>query len=119
MRAALRRLHSPDIDDLASYRPERPDEFGFLLQMLVGPENGPGEESFDVVVCTPRWLEKKHNPQEMLIGRHYLLVFEYDYNRLLRAIEDLCDSAEGGSWGEVASKLSRIGKWEFEDYRPF
>jgi hypothetical protein len=116
MRAFLRRLHSPDVEDLESYRPERPDEFGFLLQIFAGPEDGQGEESFDVVVCTPRWLERKHGRQDVVVGRHHLIVFEYDYDRLVKVIELYCESSEGKSWRDVAQKLSRLGKWEFEDY---
>ena len=116
MRASLRRVHSPDVEDLESYRPERSDDFGFLLQIFAGPEGGEGEESFDVVVCTPRWLERKHGQHEVVVGRHRLIVFEYDYDRLVKMIELYCDSCEGNSWQDVAEKLSRLGKWEFEDY---
>jgi hypothetical protein len=46
-----------------------------------------------------------------------LIVFEYDYDRLLRTIEQVCESTEGDTWQEVADRLSRLGAWEFEDYR--
>jgi hypothetical protein len=118
MRASLWRLHSPDVRDLATYRPERPDDFGFLLQVFAGPEGGQGEDSFDVVVCTPKWLEQNHACSDVAFGRHYLIVFEYDYDRLFRTVEQCCDAAEGATWQEVAHKLSRLGKWEFEDYCP-
>ena len=117
MRAALRRLHSPDVFDLVNYQPDPADDFGFLLQALVGPEGGVGEESFDFVVCTPKWLERRRKKSDVIFGRHHLIMFEYDYDRLLRTIEHLCDSAEGNSWDEIATKLARFGKWEFEDYK--
>jgi hypothetical protein len=34
-----------------------------------------------------------------------------------RAIADLCRHTEGETWQEVAQKLSRYARWEFEDYR--
>ena len=116
MRAALRRLHSPDVPDLSSYEPERDDDFGFLLQILAGPNCGEGEESFDVIVCTPRWLERTHDRADVVPGRHHLIVFEYNYERLIRAIASMCELTEGSSWREVAEKLARLGRWEFEDY---
>jgi hypothetical protein len=116
MRASLRRLHSPEINDLAAYCPQPPDNFGFLLQAFVGPEHGAGEESFDFVVCTPKWLQQKHATTDIVRGRHHLIVFEYDYQRVMQEIQRLCESAIGATWRDVAVQLSRFGKWEFEDY---
>jgi|ERR1044071_1200900 hypothetical protein len=118
MRAAIRRLHSPDIDDLARYQPTEPDRFGFLLQIFVGPENGPGEESFDVVVCTPLWILDRYSREEIVEGRHMLVVFEYNYRRLEEFINAKVAHAVGATWEDVAMLLSRLGRWEFEDYVP-
>ena len=41
---------------------------------------------------------------------------KYDYDRLVKMVELYCDSCEGKNWRDVAQKLSRLGKWEFEDY---
>ena len=118
MRAVLRRLHSPDAHDLAAFRPSDADNFAFLLQILVGPDTGPGEESFDVHVCTPRWLLENHSNEEIITGRHKLIMFRYDYERLYRFIENAVNEATGSNWQEVASRLARLGHWEFEDYVP-
>jgi hypothetical protein len=117
MRAELKRLHSPDIDDLSTYRPTETDEFCFLLQVIAGPEGLDGEEAFDVVVCTPKWIARNNKPSALIVGRHYLIVFEYNYERIARFIEDYCVACEGSSWQEVAEKLGRLGRWEFEDYQ--
>lgn len=53
--ASIRSLHSPDIHDLPSWTPPDPRDVGLLLQILAGPADSPGEESFDLV--TLRWLE--------------------------------------------------------------
>lgn len=117
MRAQIKRLHSPDVLDLKSYKPDSSNCFGFLLQVMAGPEGGEGEESFDVLVCTPQWLRLNHPPSEIVIGRHHLIVQEYEYGRLEAFLEDYCRHCEGETWQAIAEQLSRLGKWEFEDYK--
>jgi len=117
MRAALRYLHSPDIPDLASFQPTEVDNFGFLLQILVGPQEGVGEESFDVMVCTPRWLIENHSPEDILACRHMLIMFQYDYRRLERFIQARIATVSGESWHDIANQLAKLAHWEFEDYR--
>lgn len=57
MRAVLRSAHSADVD-LATYVPADPADDGVWVRLIVGPAGGPGEESFDVLVCTPLWLRR-------------------------------------------------------------
>lgn len=116
MRATLRKLHSPDIEDLRHYVPGDPARFAFLLQLLVGPLDGPGEESFSVVVCTPGWLADNHERSDIVSGRHKLIVFEYDYERLEGFIESTVAAATGTSWEDLAAVLARFALWEFEDF---
>jgi hypothetical protein len=112
----LKRLHSPDIYDLKSYRPPEEDKFAFLLQAMIGAKNEEGDESFDITVCTPRWIIETHDIDSIIIGRHYLIVLKYDYHQLLQFIERFLRTCSGKDWEEVASKVSRLGHWEFEDY---
>jgi hypothetical protein len=92
------------------------DDFAFLLQILVGPQDAPGEESFDVFVCTPRWLLHNHQPTDIVEGRHNLIVFEYDFERLSDFITNRVTACEGRTWQELGERIGRLGKWEFEDY---
>ncbi len=117
MRAVIRGFHSPDVDDLDSWRPADPRCFGFLLQVLVGPSDGPGAESFDFVVCSLEWLRSNYGGDGLVFGRHHVLLFEYDFDRVRKAIEGIVSKASGSDWSEVASKIARYGKWELEDYR--
>lgn len=118
VRAVIRRLHSPDIHDLRAYEPVQADTFGFLLQVLVGPDNGPGEESFDVYVCTPKWLITRYNEGDIIVGTHMLIVFRYDYQQLHEFVEQRVRNAVGATWLDVARQLALFGKWEFQDYVP-
>jgi len=117
IRAHLRYLYSPDLEDLDQNSPPDPECFGILVQAFIGPHNGPGEESFDFMVCTLRWLATQVHDGEYLLGRHYLFLTRYDYAVLKRAIVHVCDLAEGETWQEVAERLARYGQWEFEDYK--
>ena len=116
MHAEVRRLHSPDVYDLSTYVPEDRDNFGILVQVMAGPVGEPGEESFDVVVCTPSWLSGKLGPADIQMGRHYLLVKQYDYAKLRHFIERFAAQCAGATWQETALRLGRLGMWEFEDY---
>jgi hypothetical protein len=117
MKAEIKYFHSPDIDNLESYKPEEKDNFCFLLQIMAGPEQVDGEESFDVIVCTPKWLMNNHNENEIIIGRHHLIVFKYDWMNIKSTIDNYIQNSIGNDWKECAIQLSRLGRWEFEDYK--
>ncbi len=117
MRAKLRRLHSPDADPLSDYAPEDPETFGLLVQALIGPSDGEGEESFDFVVCTPRWFHAQTLEKDFAWPRNHLFVKRWDYAVVERAIRDVVTRAEGTEWTSVAAQIARYGRWEFEDYR--
>ena len=117
MQAVLKRLHSPDIADVKTYLPDEQDNFGFILQAMVGPMDSDGEESFDITVCTPKWLASKYGDSDVLLGLHKLIVFQYDYARLCRFIEKYLMRCSGDTWQEVDAKVSLLGQWEFEGYR--
>jgi hypothetical protein len=117
MKATVRHLHSPDVD-LDNFVPDDPEDVGVLIQVLAGPVDGPGEESFDIMLCTPNWLKswvRSHGPT---IGRHHLIVERYDFSRIREYIVTAIEAEEGATWQELGLRIGRIGKWEFEDYRP-
>ncbi|HSS85769.1 MAG TPA: immunity 8 family protein [Reyranella sp.] len=118
MRPELKRIHSPDIADLESFRPKEAENFGFLLQAMFGPDNGDGEEAFDLIVCTPKWFEQKVSRSAVISGRHHSFVKEYSIERVRAFLIRYGRTCEAENWHEVARKLSRIAKWEFEDYVP-
>jgi hypothetical protein len=117
MRAVVRSIYSTDVD-VDSYVPEDPEKDGVLVRLIVGPADGPGEESFDVLVCTPLWLREvvaKEGPQ---IGRHHLIVDPLDLGGASTFLRRQVESVEAADWPTLGAKLARIGQWEFEDYQP-
>ncbi len=117
-KAKVRAIYTTSMDHLDLYIPEDPEYFCIAVRAMVGPENGEGEESFDIDVCTPKWLEEACKRDGFVVGRHYLIVARYDVAQLKRVITDLVESCEGNSWQEAAERVGRVGHWEFEDYRP-
>lgn len=115
VRAILKGLHSPDVADLERYVPAEDDRFGFLLQLLVGPEGADGEESVDVMVVTPRWLADRVGDEPMSLA-HHVLVTRYDFPTLRRWLERRVERCVGESWDEVEEQLRRLGHWEFDGY---
>lgn len=118
MRAVLKSL---DLDPDPSTLSGDPAEFSLLARMIVGSPNTPGEESFDVTVCTPEWLAEAcrqvggiYNP------RHHVVVNldEFDKRALHAWLSARVQEVEAESWSEVGERLGRLGYWEFEDYRP-
>jgi Immunity protein 8 len=118
MKAILKGFYSTDIDiPLSDYVPILPDNFGFLVRLIVGEEKMGGEESFDVMLCTPQWLISNCEAADIIIGRHYLIVFEYNYQRIYTKLKSLIEDIEANSWEDIGSIIGRVGKWEFEDYK--
>lgn len=116
MRAAIRRLHTPDAPSLHDFVPEDASDFALLVQVIAGPHAGEGEESFDVAVVTPTHLAKRLSRSGPLSGRHLLIVDRFDADAIQRWLERAVAGCTGATWKKTANKLSRIGHWEFEDY---
>jgi Immunity protein 8 len=114
MRAKLKRLHSPDVDDLAGFTPDDPGRAGLFIQMMVGPADSDGEESFDVVVCTAPWLQDRYAQDGMVVLRHHVLVHTFEYRDVHDGLRRLVEKCIGDTWEEIANQVGQIGKWEFE-----
>ncbi len=115
VRGELKRIQSPDVADLENFSPEEAANFRILVQALIGPLGSKGQESFDFVICTPKWVQNEVEKQGPLFGKAYLIVNEYDYHAIFGVIEKLCAGLSGDSWETIESKLRLYGDWEYED----
>jgi hypothetical protein len=91
-----------------------------LARMIVGPPDAPGEESFDVIVCSPEWLAGACGKAGGIYdARHHVVVSFEDFDqRALRAwLSARVRAVESTTWAEIGARLGRLGYWEFEDYR--
>ncbi|QHW01042.1 immunity 8 family protein [Spirosoma endbachense] len=119
MKPILVDFDSADVPDLFSYQPEDPEVFGFSLNLAVGIEGQKGADNFQLMVATPKYIQKMYPNQTSILLRHYLLVFRYDFNEILDVINGYIRSINEDIWEKVGEKVGRIAQWEFEDYKPY
>jgi hypothetical protein len=79
-----------------------------LLRLSVGPSFSEGEESFDVTVCSPLWLQDECGRDGFVLGRHHLVVLAYNFEFIRRTLVRLVERYSGATWQDVAAKVSRI-----------
>ena len=118
MRAVLKSL---DFHPDPSTLPGDPAEFMLLARMIVGPVDSPGEESFDVTICSPEWLATTSRKVGGIYNaRHHLVVNveDFDVNTLRSWLTAKVQEVTAESWPEIGERLARLGYWEFEDYQP-
>jgi hypothetical protein len=116
MKAEIRRFHSPDAEDLRHFAPSDPLRFAVLIQVMIGPQGLSGEESFDILVCSPSWIAERARAGKPVWGRHHLITERFDFAMIEGEIRAYVEACEADNWRDLALLLGRIGKWEFEDY---
>jgi hypothetical protein len=106
-----------DHNDLESVTPIEPTYVGESIRVLAGPVGEPGEESFDLLVCTPAWLANEVSFTGHIVGRHHLIIERWEAARVREVVSNLFTREQGKDWHELALRLSRLGHWEFEDFQ--
>jgi hypothetical protein len=112
MRARLKSLRSDEIADLPGWEPPDADEFAVPLVLEVGALGQRGRERFDLLVVTPRWLERRHGREGAVVGHGLLVVFGWSYERVRAFLAREVERCSGRTWPEVARQVGRIAEWE-------
>lgn len=119
MKPLLKEIRSLELEDsLINYWPGEADNFGSWVRAMIGPEDQEGAESFDMLVCTPKWLQNELENNGPLLGRGTIIISEYNYDEIVNCIEKAISQCYADDWPGIAKKLSRISFWEFDDYQP-
>lgn len=84
MKAKLKEIYSLQLSKpLNEFWPEIKDNFGISVRLMIGPDEAPGSESFDILICTPDWIKNQYIDEKCVWGSHMLIVMEYDYDAIL------------------------------------
>lgn len=111
----LRSLHSPDVARIDNFVPDDPSDFGVFIQAMIGPLNAPGEEAFNFIACSPKWLETRIDTRYRW-GHGLLILQAFDSEVLKGAVRAICSATTGSNWQEIAAKLGKFTSWEFDNY---
>jgi hypothetical protein len=52
------------------------------------------------------------------VGRHHLIVERYDAPRIRLYLTGAVEAEETPTCRDLAPRIGRLGRWEFEDYQP-
>lgn len=118
MRAKIKSIEITESPDLNpnGYVPDDCENFSCTFGFTIGPSDSANGDLFYLTVCSPKWLARACEKDGFLWGRHHLIVSEYNPKAIIRIITPFVENCSGESWKDVALKLSRLARWEFEDY---
>jgi hypothetical protein len=119
MRSEVKSILAESDDFNKDFHPDDIYNFNFLLRILVGPKGENAQESFDIEVCSTKWIEENLNDDEVMLGRHTIIMKDYNFKSLKKRVFKLFDSKTGDNWRDIAKYLSRYAHWEFEDYKEY
>ena len=103
----LRWLHSPDVD-LEAFEGEIGTAWGFLLQIGIAPPDVDGEDSFDLVVCSPEWIAFHYGVDAVVDGRCHLLISRFSLSALRRFVERSLAASAAPTWDGVVEKFGAV-----------
>ncbi|MGN6608142.1 MAG: Imm8 family immunity protein [Jatrophihabitans sp.] len=121
MKATLTSIMCGDLEMADDVVPD-PTDVEFLVQFWVSDADEArtgsdvGQDMFSLLVITPKALKRlvrRDGPQS---GRHMLIIDRWDWEDVQRVVREHVASVDGADWDELATKLGRWAKWEFEDY---
>jgi hypothetical protein len=118
VRAEIKSIEITEFPSLnpEDYLPDDFEDFQCIFGLQIGPVGSGDSELFHVTVCTPKFLAEACKRDGFIWGRHRLIVLEYNLESITQILVKFVGNYSGKSWHEVATKVSRIANWEFEDY---
>lgn len=100
------------------YAPDDPMDDEAMIRLMVGPVGRLGEEPVTVTVSTPTRLDRTLTSWGCpVFGRHRVIVEPMSVGPVIRYLTARVEALRADTWDELGAGLSRIGRWELEDYR--
>ena len=98
----LRSIMSPDLEPPTL--PPDPEDCSVQFQVQIGPRGRADAEAFSFTVVTPAYLARE---SEWTWARGLLIMNEFEWKAVVRAVAELLAECARPSWIEVVAELSR------------
>lgn len=115
MKPQLKAQDCIDHDPIEAWQPAASTQVDYWLCLHIGPADQQGADMFYVNVLSEA-TARQLNAGELEM-RKKIVLEEYSWSAVMRAVDDILRPVEGASWTEIAQKLSQKFDWEFENYR--
>ena len=92
--------------------------FCHTLRAEIGVRGEKGADAFEFDVCSPEFLESETENHPVFSGENLIIMKRFDPDRVEEFVHKRLRHATGKDWGEMAGKIGKWARWEFEDYRP-
>lgn len=103
---------------LNSINPNEKDFFCIDIVFTVGTPEKDNSNYFIISICSPRWIEKFCKSKEIW-ANNMLVVPKWDPESIKCTIQQKVESMRAETWDKLATKISRIARWEFEDFEDY
>ncbi len=118
MSLTVRSLHSPDVENLAKWVPDDPQDVLLLVEVEIGQGPAEGADLFQVVVATPRGLDRyrRTRPNPIVFDHGLLVMSAYSCERFRDWLTRTIARCDAGEWAGSVQLLRRFFLWEYDDY---
>jgi len=109
-------MDAPQFGPIESFKPNPDEPFYLSVTLSIGLKGEKGSDLFVVQVVNSFWLAQETAKGIQVIGRHFIITRDFDYDSLYQKIAAYCEKCTGENWEDVVPRLSRLAEWEYEDY---
>lgn len=114
MKPQLKAQDCTDHDPIEAWQPADSAQVVYWLCLHIGPAGQQGADLFYVNVLSGPAARQLDTGE--LARRKKIVVEDYSWSAVMRAVDDILRGVEGTSWREIAQQLSQKFDWEFENY---
>jgi hypothetical protein len=120
MRLYAKSVSSPDAFGFPNWTPDDPKDVAILVEVEIGEEGQQGADLFQVMLATPRGLERIAIQRSSVVisDRALVVMKEVSAGTFVEWLSSTLEKCAADTWVSSVERLQRYFLWEYEDYQP-